>query len=211
MPGCTLSCECIMVSIETVSPELTVSLGDSLRIEPAPLHRLERRSERVVLAGRRSWRPVVTSSRCCGLLCDNGAAGQGGNGCGNDQTALHRGHGSPFRWWVTAILAVAGTYPKLGTRGPPPFGAAGSWQPRRRCTVSAGCGITEGDTRSESALYRGRAWAPLRSHLPTLTRMWDAGWDGDPSATRSRSMPPRRAWRLQRGWRAGPAAIGRWD
>ena len=29
MPGCTLSCECIIVSIETVSPELTVSLGGS--------------------------------------------------------------------------------------------------------------------------------------------------------------------------------------
>jgi hypothetical protein len=29
-PGCTLSCECIMVSIETVSPELIVSFGGSL-------------------------------------------------------------------------------------------------------------------------------------------------------------------------------------
>ena len=29
MPGCTLSCECIIVSIETVSPELTVSFGGS--------------------------------------------------------------------------------------------------------------------------------------------------------------------------------------
>ena len=63
-PGCTLSCECIIVSIETVSPELTVSLGASFGIEPAPLHGVERRRQRVVLARRRSRRPVVTSSRC---------------------------------------------------------------------------------------------------------------------------------------------------
>ena len=51
-----------MVSIETVSPELTVSLGFSRRIEPAPLHRLERGGERVMLAGGRFWRPIVVAA-----------------------------------------------------------------------------------------------------------------------------------------------------
>ena len=99
------------------------------RIEPAPLHRLERRRQRVVLARRRLRRPVVTASRCCRLLRDDGAAGQCGGDCGDEQRAFDRDHEGPLHTGK----------PMFGTAGNPVKGCAASVPATGGCTVIARC------------------------------------------------------------------------